>query len=321
MLSTFSYTVFSQSDITPDYWKQYSSKTAGYKIDYPSNWKAKEDIQGRVWHTFFISPGIRDYDALMTSTIVICSQPKGHISTSSNSRSRCSQSDDHLSDNAKDKVISEETIEINGIQIRKKITKPRLRNATYIYAFFSTKDREILMSSVFNERLNLDKYIPVFDQMLATLQLLEKDTILTYKNEKYGFSIAYPTTWRSCPLDNYRTKREEVLRIVSEETRCLGGNYISILDLPESLKVKSTLDLEQLLENEKYSEIIPNFEFGNIRAIYGEKTEGKHIYRQRYFYTNQSKPYNLLKITEMNNKEKIVFQNQAKEILETAKIF
>jgi len=313
IFSTSGFTAFSQTED----WRQYSSMMAGFAIKYPSEWRGNEEDFGVVLHARFISPGVRDYDVTQNAGIGICTQPKGHISTSSLSNSRCSQRDDHLSDSAKNKVVSEETIEINGLKIRKKITEDRFGDATYIYAFFSTKDRDVLISSIFPKRFNLGKHIPVFDQMLSTLQLLEKDPFLTYRNEKYGFSIKYPTSWRSCPLDDYYKKKENILILVPEGSGCFGGNFVSVSTVPEFSNTTKLPDLKELLRKQTYSEIALNFELGNIQTISGERTEGKYLYRQRYFYTNKSETYNLLKISEMYDKEREDFQQKANEILAT----
>lgn len=317
ILSASSFTVFSQTED----WRQYSFSMAGFSIKYPSDWRGKEEGFGQVLHTIFISPGVRDYDVIENAGIGICTQPKGHISTSSDGRSICRQRDDHLSDIAKDKVVSEETIEINGLKIRKKITENKYRpDTTYIYAFFSTKNRDVLIGSSFPKRFNLDKYIPVFDQMLSTVQLLEKKSVLTYRNEKYEFSIEYPTSWRSCPLDDYYKKKENILILVPEGGGgCFGGNFISILTVPEFSNVTKLPDLKELLRKQNYSVVIPNSELDNIQTVSGERTEGKYLYLQRYFHIDKSDTYNLLQISEMYDKDQEKFQQEAQEILATIK--
>lgn len=226
IFSTSGFAVFSQTED----WNQYSSAMGGFKVEYPSDWRAEDNAYERVWHTSFISPGVRDYDVTMTSSIGICSQPKGHFSTSSNSRSRCSQRDDHLSKIAKNKVVSEEILEINGLQIRKKITKDKYRpTTTYIYAFLSNKDRDFLVSSSFPGRFNLNKYAPVFGKMLSTILLLGEKTVLTYENEKYDLALTYPTSWKSCPITRNTDQNEEKLLILVPEGKlCNGGNHISV---------------------------------------------------------------------------------------------
>ncbi|MDQ4122315.1 MAG: hypothetical protein M3209_12825 [Acidobacteriota bacterium] len=323
LLLTFGFAVFSQSKDNITSWKQYSSSMAGFKVKYPSDWRAEEQTYDRVWHTIFISPGVKDYDVIMTSSIVICSQPKNWVSNSSNSRSGCRQRDDHLSDVAKDKVVSEETIEINGLKIRKKVTEDKYRSdTTYIYAFLSTKEREFLVSSGFPKRFNLDRYIPIFDQMLATIQLLEDRTVLTYRNEKYDFAITYPTTWKSC-LTNKTAKsdEEEFFVLVPEGKLCNGGNYISVSRSAKFSNEKNNRDLKEFLKGKDFTKIIPYVEFKNIHAALGEKIDGNYIRRERYFYTNYPETYELLKISEMYEINQEDYQNEANEILATARRF
>lgn len=312
LFSLSNFAVFSQ---TGD-WRQYSFSMAGVKIKYPSDWRSTEEGFGRVLHVRFVSPGVRDGDVTQYSSIGICSQPKGHISTLSDSRSSCRQRDDHLSN--KNKVLSEETIEINGLKIRKKITEDRFGDATYIYAFFSTKDRDVLISSRFPRRFNLEKYIPVFDQMLSTVQLLEKITTLDYQNEKYGFSVSYPTSWRSCPLDYY-TKKEDILILAPESKGCRQGNEIIVSAVPEFSNTIKLPDFNDILRKQNYSKISPSLEINEIQTISGEKSEGKYLYRQRYFYTAKSDARNLLKISEMYDKEQEKFQQEAQDILASIK--
>jgi hypothetical protein len=318
LFSLSNFAVFSQ---TGD-WRQYSFSMAGVKIKYPSDWRSTEQGFGQVLQVVFISPGVRDYDVTMNSSIGICTQPKGHVSTSSDSRSSCRQRDDHLSDTAKNKVVSEETIEINGLRISKKISENRYRpDATYIDVFFSTKHRDVLMSGAFPRGFDLEKYIPVFYQMLSSIQLLEKVTTLDYQNEKYGFSVSYPISWRSCSLDDYYTKKESILILAPESTGCRRGNEISISVVPEFSNTIKMPDIKEILRKQNYSEISPNLELNQIQTISGEKSEGKYIYRQRYFSAAKSEIRNLLKISEMYDKEQEKYQQEAKEILGTIRNF
>ena len=316
IFSTSGFTVFAQTND----WRQFSSTIAGYAVKYPEEWRGKEEIYGNIWRAFFISPGVWDDDVIMTSGIYVCSQPKGFVSTSSDSRSSCRQRDDHLSEYAKDKVVSEETLEINGIKIRKKITENKYRpDATYIYAFFSTKDRDILIGSIFPRRFNLDKYISVFDQMLSTLQIVEKDSVINYRNEKYGFSLSFSGEWRSCPADGYSIKKEEIINLAPKDEGCLGANYISISVASEPLKSLKPSDIRKVLRDQNYTEIIPSLELNELQTISGEKTEGRYLYRQRYFASARPEPSALLKIIEMYDTKKEHPQNEAQNILATVK--
>ena len=304
-------------------WKQYSSSMAGFQVRYPADWRAEEEGYYRVWHAIFISPGIRDDDVIMTSSIGICSQPKGYVSTSSNSRSRCSQRDDHLSESAKDSVVSDETVEIKGLKIRKKITEDKYRpTATYIYAFFSTKERDFLVSSYFSRRFNLDKYIPVFDQMLSSLQLLDEKTVLTFRNQRFDFAITYPVSWKSCPIAESVNPDEEVfLKLVPKASLCNGGNYISVSRMSKYSNEKNNRDLKEFLKGKIFSKTVPYLEFGNIHAAMGESVDENYIRRERYFYTNYPETYELLRISEMYDRTNENYQQDAKEILATARRF
>lgn len=304
-------------------WKQYSSSMAGFKVDYPADWEAKEEGYYRVWHTTFISPGVRDRDVRMTSSIGICSQPKGYISKSSHGRSRCSQKDDHLSEMWKDRIVSEKTTKINGIRIRKKITEDKYQpNATYIYAFFSTKERDFLVSSRFSRKFNLDRYIPVFDQMLSTLQILEEESVLTFRNEPYDFAITYPISWQSCPITKVENSdEEEFLKLVPEGRLCNGGNYISVSRITKFSSERNNRSLKEFLGSKQYTKTVPYLEFGNIHAAMGENVDETYIRRERYFYTNYPETYELLRISEMYERANERYQQDAREILASARRF
>jgi hypothetical protein len=312
IFSFASFTVFAQTDD----WRQYSSTIAGYAVNYPSDWRSEEKISKSVWHASFFSPGVRDDDIVETARITICSQPKAYISNSSDYWSKRGQ----LSE--KTKITSETTIEINGIKIRKRIAENQDRlDSNYIHASFLTKDREILISSYFPKKFNLDKYIPVFDQMLSTLQIVGNDTKINYRNAKYRFSLSYSASWRSCPASGFNTKKEDILVLTPKDEGCQGANYISVSTMSDLLKNTKLVNVKEILRKQNYSEITPNFELSEIQTISGEKIEGKYIYRQRYFSTNEDETNNLLKISEMYNSEKEKPQQEAKEILATIKRF
>jgi len=175
------------------------------------------------------SPAVRDYDVFLNATLRICSQPRGFVSQSSLSDSRCSLRDDHLSETSKNKIVTETVLEVNGIKIRKTVSENRYRpEDTFLDAFFSTKDRDIMVNGSFPRRFGLERYVPVFDQMLLTLQLVEQGSELSYSNARYGFSLEYPGTWKSCPLDNYREKNLIIL-LVPEDGLCQSSNSIKFL--------------------------------------------------------------------------------------------
>ena len=183
-VATLSFAVFSQSKHSLSDWRQYTASMAGFAVEYPFDWKLKrEEASGRIWQIAFMSPGVRDYDVSYSSNVTICSKPR---SSSFKDWGNCREKDDHLSNYAKNKVVSEEMLDLNQLHIRKKITEDRDKN-TYIYAFFSTKARDFLISGSFPRKFNLEKQIVIFDQILSNFRSLEEIPVSIYRNDKYDF--------------------------------------------------------------------------------------------------------------------------------------
>ncbi len=314
------FTVFSQAENSAEKWTQYNLPMAGFDIKYPSNWKvSKEEASGRVWQITFISPSVRDRDTRPASFITICSKPKG---SSFNNWGNCRQKDDHLS--RKDTVVSEKTFELNGLKIQKKETEDDYRPMdSYFYAFFSTKDRDFLVSSSFPRKFGLDKYIPVFDQMLLTFKSTKEILVTVYRNDKYDFALTYPKTWKTCSIDeiNYSPDEEPLLRIVPANESCQGNNFIFVSRMSKLSNEKNNLELKGFLGDKDFTRSVPYLEFGNIHAALGEKTEKQVIRRERYFYTNYPQTYELLKISEMYETNQNSYEKEVEDILKTARRF
>lgn len=314
LLLTSSFTVFSQ---TKD-WKQYSSAMAGFKVNYPSDWRiGDEEAKGQVWRLTINSPGERDDDVWEHNSITICSKPK---KDSFENLDRCAEH--HLSIR-NNKVVSEETFTLNGMEIRKVETKEPYPNSRSIFfnVFFSTKDRDFQVSGIFRKIFNLERFVPVFDQILATIQPLQEISALTYKNEKYDFAVTYPVSWKSCPTVNTNQDEEVILMLIPEGIACNGGNYILVSRMTKFSYEKNNRDLKEFLKDKVYSKTVPYVEFGNIHAAMGEKSDEKYVWRERYFYTNYPQTYELLKISEMYELKNEKYQAQAREILASARRF
>lgn len=316
----FSFVVFPQTKNLNEDWKQYNSLMAGFDIKYPSDWKIyKEEASGKVWRVLFTSPRVRDDDVSVASSITVCSKPKG---SSFYNWGGCRQKDDHLS--RKDTVVSEKTFELNGLKIQKKETEDDYRpTASYLYAFFSTKDRDFLISSNFPRRFGLDKYIPAFDQMLTTFQPVKEITATIYRNDKFDFALTYPGTWKSCSLNesNYNADEELLLRIVPAKENCQANNFIFVSRMSKFSSEKNNLVLDSFLANKDYTKTIPFLEFGNIHAALGEKVDKQIVHRERYFYTNYPQTYELLRITETFELNQSFYQKEGEDILKTARRF
>lgn len=314
IFSALNFTVFAQTND----WRQYSSTMAGFALKYPSDWRVEqEEAKGQIWRVTINSPGQRDDDVWEHNSITICSKPKNN---SFEDLDRCAEHHLGIRNN---KLVSEKTIKLNGNEIRKiETTDPYHQNTIFLTAFFSTKDRDFQVSGFFRKIFNLDRFIPVFDQMLETFQPLKEKAVLTYKNEKYDFAITYPTSWKSCPITEKANQDEEAMLILAPEGKlCNGGNYISVSRMTKFSYEKNNRDLKEFLKDKVFTKIISYLEFGNIHAALGEKVDEKYIYRERYFYTNYPQTYELLRISEMYEINNEVYQREAKEILTTARRF
>lgn len=317
----FNFAVFPQNKGATENWSRYHLPMAGFNIKYPSDWKVhKEEASGRIWQITFVSPSVRDDDVQRASYVTICSKPKG---SSFNDWDNCRQKDDHLS--RKDTVISEKTFEVNGLRIQKKETEDDYRPIdSYFYAFFSTKDRDFLVSSRFPRNFGLDKHIPVFDQMLLTFQPVKEIAVTVYRNDKYDFALTYPNTWKTCPIGeiNYNSDEEALLRIVPVNESCQGNNFIFVSRMSKLSNKKNNLELKGFLDNKDFTKTIPYLSFGNIfHAALGEKVDKQIVRRERYFYTNFPQTYELLKISEMFEEDRDIYQKEAQDILKTARRF
>lgn len=309
------FTVFSQSKD----WKRYNSSMAGFEVGYPSDWRVKqEEAKGGIWRVTINSPGVRDDDVWEHNSITICSKPK---KASFETLDRCAEH--HLPVN-KHKIVSEKTFTLNGLEIRKIETKEEFSsNSIFFVAFFSTKDRDFQVSGFFRKIFNLERFVPVFDQMLTTFQPATEKSVVIYKNEKYDFALTYPTTRKSCSTNaiNYNPDEETILRLVPNKENCLGNNYISVLRMTKLSNKKNNLEVKGFLNAKDFTKPISYIEFGNIGGAIGEKVIESEIYRERYFYTNYPQTYELLKISEMYEINNETYQKEAMEILTTARRF
>ncbi|MDQ3633318.1 MAG: hypothetical protein ACR2MD_08350 [Aridibacter sp.] len=312
-LLTFSFTVFPQTTN----WNKYSSSMAGFAVKFPSDWTVdNEEARGKIWQVSFGSPRVRDRDVLQASVVFICSKPKG---TSFDNWGQCRQKDDHLSDSYKDRVVSNTTLEINGLSIRRKETEGKYEpRYSYIYAFFSTKDRDFLISSSFPRGFGLAKYIPVFDELLKTFEALPEREVTIYKNEIYNFAIAYPLTWKNCPLlESKSDNDDEILLFVPRNEICKqSGNFISISRMSEySGDLLTGNQLKDILRKKGYTKF--NSFHQNSSTAYGEKTIRNFNYSEIYFFTNYQTSYDLLNISTLTNTKNKLLQNETREIIAT----
>ena len=194
------------------------------------------------------------------------------------------------------------------MKFRKVVSEDKVRpDRTFIDAFFSTSKRDVIVSGGFPTRFNLDRYIPVFDQLISSIQNLENVKQVTFSSEKLGFSISYPTSWRSCALD-FRRKREDVLLLVPEDKLCTGANSILI-----ALVADKSGDLPERLSKENFLSSQP--EWATTSLISGSKTFDAYFYRNTYLGSRDDMSTNLLLVKEMYVIDQQKYKNEAIQIL------
>ena len=234
---TLSFTVFSQTEV----WQQYDSSIAGFKVKYPSDWQIQEqEAKGQVWRVTFVSHGVWDDDVVESDSIIICSKPKEN---SFEKLDRCAEHHLLVKDT---KAVSEKIVSINGLEVLKRENKKFSENDDSVFnAFFSTKDRDFQVIGDFRKVFNLERFIPVFDKMLATFQFLPPINVTTYKNDKFDFALTFPDSWKNCGLADSDLNENKLLLIVPKDKDCSGENFIAVSSVSElSGKLLSGYELQ-----------------------------------------------------------------------------
>lgn len=313
--SLSSFTVFTQTEN----WRLYRSAMAGFAVKYPASWKLeKQEAKGQIWGLIVTSPGQRDDDVWEHNSIGICSKPK---SEAFENLALCRDSNLAIMNG---EIVSEKTIVANGLKIRRFEKKARgFEGTIFLNAVFSTQDRDYLVRGAFRKIFNLDRFVPVFDELLKTFQILKEKPVATYKNAPYDFALTYPVSWKSCEeISKNISAGEETLLILAPESRgCSAGNYIQVTRMTKFSQEKNNRELKGFLNEKDFDKVVPYVEFGNIHAALGERVNENHIFRERYFYTNYPQTYELLKITESYEARNEILQQEAGEILTTARRF
>ena len=68
-------------------------------------------------------------------------------------------------------------------------------SALGFYALISSKDRDYSVTGHFEKAFNLERYIPVFEQMLHTFHSLSETQVTIFRNDTYDFAISIPVSW------------------------------------------------------------------------------------------------------------------------------
>ncbi len=164
--------------------KEYRSTEYQFSVEYPEKWSIhlpkdysfndeRRDNNGIV---IFVSPVLWDGDQRNSAIVSVCSQP---IDRELNgfAKDYCRQRDDHLSDTAKNRVLSREQIKIAGVDAERIETKAKYEERFYYYVSFATKGRKFFITGIFykspSKVFDTFKYEPEFDKIVESFQFID----------------------------------------------------------------------------------------------------------------------------------------------------
>lgn len=166
--------------------KEYRSTEFQFSVDYPGDWSTKQpyDYVPREVRAegngivVFYSPVAWDEDQMNMAQISICSQSiDGKLDDYA--KDYCRPRDTHLSNQAKDQVISRRQVLVGGAAAEEIRTTVRNREEFYVYyVSFTVKDRKFFITGSFRKSsipvFDTFKYEPVFDQLVKSFQFIDK---------------------------------------------------------------------------------------------------------------------------------------------------
>jgi hypothetical protein len=228
----------------PNPWKQYRSPMAGFELRYPQDWKFFDRGKEKSWVVSFVSPEVFDRDVPLAAKITVCSNPiEDAFSTG-----ECQERDSQLSDMYKDKVRNKGVRSIGGLNMETRETEDRYYGQNiFYYAHFSSHGRRYFVRGDFTRSFGLDRYVSVFDEMLAAIRVFTPTPVKIINDPRYSFSLSYPASWQQCLPGNEQgsNDEQELLRLVPINQSCSGSNVITI---SRSAKLSVTgLQLQEML--------------------------------------------------------------------------
>ncbi len=295
----------------PNPWKQYRSPMAGFELRYPQDWKLFDRGKEKSWVVSFISPAVRDRDVFLAAKTTVCSNPIEEPFP----KGECQERDSHLSDMYKDKVRNKGVRSIGGLNIERRETEDKYGNGVFYYAHFSSHARRYFVRGDFTRSFGLDRYVSVFDEMLASIRAFTASPVQIFKDARYSFSLTYPDSWKQClPSRNgeRRNDEQELLRLVAINQSCSGSNVITISrSVKLSGKTLTGLQLQEMLTKMGFTPIDSSLS-GNMRAQ-GERT-GTQLVRESYVFINLLSTRDLLRMSERYEMTQKVVQEEGREI-------
>ena len=296
----------------PNPWKQYRSPMAGFELRYPQDWKFFDRGKEKSWVVSFVSPEVFDRDVFLAAKITVCSNPREDRFP----QGECQERDSHLSDMYKDKVRNKGVRSIRGLNIETRETEDRYGQNVFYYAHFSSHGRRYFVRGDFTKSFGLDRYVLVFDEMLAGIRVFTARPIEIFKNASYSFSLTYPDSWQQClPLRNGEepNDEQELLRLVPINQSCSGSNVITISRSAKlSGKTVTGLQLQEMLTKMGLTPIKSSW--SGYMLAQGERRTETQLARESYAFINRLSTRDLLRMSERYEMTEKLVQEEGREI-------
>jgi hypothetical protein len=146
--------------------KTYRSEAGSFEVSYPNDWTVSGANRDKSLVAFFTSPEVFDECLFRSARIMVCSTPINEKAWND-----CTERDSHLAELYKDTVQSRKELVVGGLKIERSETASKHDDGFFYYARFSSHDRKFFVRGNFGKAFNLDRYAPVFDQILESFRL------------------------------------------------------------------------------------------------------------------------------------------------------
>jgi hypothetical protein len=195
-------------------------------------------------------------------------------------------------------------------------TEDKYGQSVFYYAHFSSHGKKYFVRGDFTRSFGLDRYLPVFDQILVSIRTFPASSVKTFNDSRYSFSLTYPDSWKQCPPPQNGERsddEQELLRLVPLSQDCSGPNVITISrSVKLSGKRLTGLQLQELLTRMGFTPIASSLS-GNMRAQ-GERRREAQFARVSYVLINLLSTRDLLRISEIYEMTQNVVQEEGREI-------
>jgi hypothetical protein len=211
----------------------------------------------------------------------------------------------------KDKVRDKGMRSIGGLNIETRETEDRYGQNVFYYAHFSSHDRRYFVRGD-----GLDRYVSVFDAMLAGIRVFTARPVKIFKDARYSFSLTYPDSWQQClPRRNGEepNTEQELLRLVPINQSCSGSNVITVSRSAKlSDKTVTGLQLQEMLTKMGLTPIKASW--SGYKLAQGERRTDTQLARESYAFINRLSTRDLLRMSERYEMTEKLVQEEGREI-------